>query len=70
MNNTEENHTLVQCEVAELHQTIGGLTVRIESLEKQKECLIKVGVDKSANYDILKEKFYANMDKAGFLKAS
>ena len=57
MNETEEIHQILEREVSELHQTIGGLMVRIESLEKQKECLIKVGVDKSANFDILKEKF-------------
>ena len=70
MNNTEETHTLLQREVAELHQTIGGLMVRIESLEKQKECLIKVGAETSENLDILKNKFYAKMDEAGFLKKS
>ena len=48
MNNTEELNTILQREVGELHQTIGGLIARIESLEKQKECLIKVGVDKSS----------------------
>jgi prefoldin subunit 5 len=42
MNNTVEIHQLIQREVAELHQTIGGLLARIESLEKQKECLVKV----------------------------
>jgi hypothetical protein len=45
MNNTEEIHILAQREVAQLHQSIGGLLDRIESLEKQKECLIKVGLD-------------------------
>ena len=64
MNNTEEMNTLLQREVAELHQTIGGLMVRIESLEKQKECLIKVGAETSANLNILKDKFYAQLDEA------
>ena len=64
MNNTEETHSLLQREVAKLHQTIGGLMVRIESLEKQKECLIKVGAETSANLNILKDKFYAQLDEA------
>jgi hypothetical protein len=68
MNNTEEIHVLVQREVAQLHQSIGGLLDRIESLEKQKKCLIKVGVEKSANFNILKEKFYAKVDEAEFSK--
>jgi preprotein translocase subunit YajC len=63
MNNTEEIHILVQREVAQLHQSIGGLIARIESLEEQKECLIKVGVDKSSQFEILKDKFYDKMDK-------
>ena len=68
MNNTEELNTILQREVAELHQSIGGLIARIESLEKQKECLVKVGNETSENFDILKDKFYAKMDEAGFLK--
>tara|TARA_B100001175_G_scaffold305410_1_gene302463 strand:+ start:471 stop:695 length:225 start_codon:yes stop_codon:yes gene_type:complete len=64
MNNTEEMNTLLQREVAELHQTIGGLMVRIESLEKQKECLVKVGAETSANLNVLKDKFYAQLDEA------
>ena len=68
MNNTEELHILVQREVAQLHQSIGGLLDRIESLEKQKECLIKVGAEKSANFNVLKDKFYAKMDEAEFSK--
>ncbi len=67
MNNTEETHTLLQREVATLHQTIGGLMVRIESLEKQKECLIKVGAETSANFNVLKDKFYAQLEKAGLI---
>ena len=67
MNNTEDNHTLLQREVAQLHQSIGGLIARIESLEKQKECLIKVGAEKSANFNVLKDKFYAQLDEAGLL---
>ena len=43
MYNTEELDTKLQQEVATLYQTIGGLVARIESLEKQKECLVKVG---------------------------
>ena len=63
----EETHTLLQREVAELHQTIGRLMVRIESLEKQKECLIKVGAETSANLNVLKDKFYAQLDEAGLI---
>ena len=65
MNNTEELNTILQREVAELHQSIGGLIARIESLEKQKECLVKVGTETSENFDILKDKFYAKIDEAG-----
>ena len=64
MNNTEEIHPLLQREVAKLHQTIGGLMVRIESLEKQRDCLIKVGAETSANLNVLKDKFYAQLDEA------
>jgi hypothetical protein len=60
----EETHTLLQREVAELHQTIGRLMVRIESLEKQKDCLIKVGAETSANLNVLKDKFYAQLDES------
>jgi prefoldin subunit 5 len=67
MNNTEELNTILQREVAELHQTIGGLMVRIESLEKQKECLVKVGAETSANLNVLKDKFYAQLDEAGLV---
>ena len=67
MNNTEELNTILQREVAELHQTIGGLMVRIESLEKQKECLVKVGAETSANLNVLKDKFYAKLDEAGLV---
>ena len=70
MNNTEELNTILQREVATLHQTIGGLVARIESLEKQRDCLVKVGAETSANLDVLKDKFYAKMDEAGFLKKS
>lgn len=68
MNSTKEINTLLQREVAELHQTIGGLMVRIESLEKQKECLIKVGAETSANLNVLKDKFYAQLEESGLLK--
>ncbi len=67
MNNTEETNPLLQREVAKLHQTIGGLMVRIESLEKQKECLIKVGAETSANLNVLKDKFYAQLEEAGMI---
>ena len=67
MNSTKEINTLLQREVAELHQTIGGLMVRIESLEKQKECLIKVGAETSANLNVLKDKFYAQLEEAGMI---
>ena len=67
MNNTEELNTILQREVAELHQTIGGLMVRIESLEKQKECLVKVGAETSANLNVLKDKFYAQLEEAGLI---
>ena len=67
MNSTKGINTLLQREVAELHQTIGGLMVRIESLEKQKECLIKVGAETSANLNVLKDKFYAQLDESGLL---
>jgi len=63
----EETHTLLQREVAELHQTIGRLMVRIESLEKQKDCLIKVGAETSANLNVLKDKFYAQLEEAGMI---
>ena len=67
MNDTKGINTLLQREVAELHQTIGGLMVRIESLEKQKECLIKVGAETSANLNVLKDKFYAQLEEAGMI---
>jgi len=67
MNSTKEINTLLQREVAELHQTIGGLMVRIESLEKQKECLVKVGAETSENLNVLKDKFYAQLEESGLL---
>jgi len=67
MNDTKGINTLLQREVAELHQTIGGLMVRIESLEKQKECLIKVGAETSANLNVLKDKFYTQLEEAGLI---
>ena len=69
MNNTEELNTKLQQEVATLYQTIGGLVARIESLEKQRDCLVKVGAETSADLDVLKDKFYAKMDEAGYLKS-
>mgnify|MGYP003153793412 CR=1 FL=1 len=69
MNNTEELNTKLQQEVATLYQTIGGLVARIESLEKQRDCLVKVGAETSENLDVLKDKFYAKMDEAGYLKS-
>jgi hypothetical protein len=66
MNNTEEIHVLVQREVAQLHQSIGGLLDRIESLEKQKKCLIKVGVEKSANLTSLRKSFMRRWMKQNF----
>lgn len=68
MTKTEEIHQTLEREVATLHQTIGGLVARIDSLEKQKECLIKVGAQTSANLDTLKDKFYAQLDESGLLK--
>jgi len=67
MTKTEEIHTLLQREVAELHQTIGRLIARVESLEKQKECLTKVGAETSANLNVLKDKFYAQLEEAGLI---
>ena len=67
MTKTEEIRQTLEREVATLHQTIGGLMVRIESLEKQKECLVKVGAETSANLNVLKDKFYAQLDEAGLL---
>ena len=67
MTKTEEIRQTLEREVATLHQTIGGLIARIESLEKQKECLIKVGTETSANLNVLKDKFYAQLDEAGLI---
>ncbi len=67
MTKTEEIRQTLEREVATLHQTIGGLIARVESLEKQKECLIKVGAETSANLNVLKDKFYAQLDEAGLL---
>ena len=67
MNDTKGINTLLQREVAELHQTIGRLMVRVESLEKQKECLVKVGAETSENLNVLKDKFYAQLEESGLL---
>ena len=67
MTKTEEIRQTLEREVATLHQTIGGLIARVESLEKQKECLTKVGAETSANLNVLKDKFYAQLDEAGLL---
>jgi uncharacterized protein (UPF0218 family) len=67
MTKTEEIRQTLEREVATLHQTIGGLMVRIESLEKQKECLVKVGAETSANLNVLKDKFYAQLEEAGLI---
>ena len=67
MTKTEEIRQTLEREVATLHQTIGGLMVRIESLEKQKECLIKVGAETSANFNVLKDKLYAQLEEAGLI---
>ena len=48
-------NNVLQREVAELHQAIGELTARIDSLERQKECLIRVaGEDKKETAYLLR----------------
>ena len=60
MTKTEEINQKLEREVATLHQTIGGLMVRIESLEKQKSCLISTATEerkkRTALYDSLFDK--------------
>jgi prefoldin subunit 5 len=48
-------NNVLQREVAELHQAIGKLTGRIISLERQKECLIRVAGEDKKEFDGLVE---------------
>ena len=67
MTKTEEIRTLLEREVAQLHQAIGGLMVRIDDLEKQSNRSVDEAFKAHKKHDDLREKFHAQLDEAGLL---
>ena len=67
MTKTEEIRTLLEREVAQLHQAIGGLMVRIDDLEKQSNRSVDEVFKARKKHDDLREKFHAQLDESGLL---
>ncbi len=65
MTKTEEIRQTLEREVATLHQTIGGLMVRIESLEKQKSCAIKKAIADNQRVDSLRDELVTKLQESG-----
>ena len=65
MTKTEEIRQTLEREVATLHQTIGGLIARVESLEKQKSCAIKTAIAESQRVDSLRDELVTTLQESG-----